>query len=349
MPLRRCHVLTRVCLLLLITFLPLRATSIQWGDSGGYCGSLSIQATAMNFGAYISQAVVRKHAAPGGGHGDKTHGYEILTTNIEGALQKLHLKYDAFDNSKYSAPMTKPYFQWLKSQLVAGHPVVWFIMCAGDGHDGGGAGGVANYDHIEPVWGIYSNHPLDDATVYDDDVIVHGADYGAKGSQPGPSLYRTFASLPDDKKMAGNCAKAQPMYGRNEFYPCVPSDGNDWGYAITGLADNGNGSGDGATATISLSVDRFDEPDPNGWWPQKPYSLTGTVKLAGLVAGTTYKLQRFDSVDGFGQAGGATPDQTYTFKADGATHIFVDPNQFASDGVAYYRIATATEAAVSIA
>ena len=27
----------------------------QWGDSGGFCGALSIQAIAMNYGAYISQ------------------------------------------------------------------------------------------------------------------------------------------------------------------------------------------------------------------------------------------------------------------------------------------------------
>ena len=31
----------------------------QWEDNGGYCGSLSVQAIAMNFGAYISQDKAR--------------------------------------------------------------------------------------------------------------------------------------------------------------------------------------------------------------------------------------------------------------------------------------------------
>lgn len=29
---------------------------------------------------------------------------------------------------------------------------------------------------MEPMWGIFSNHPLDDETVYDDDIILHASD-----------------------------------------------------------------------------------------------------------------------------------------------------------------------------
>ena len=69
-------------------------------------------------------------------------------------------------------------------------------MCKGDSHD---TYGIANYDHVEPVWGLYSNHSLDDHTVYPDDVLVHGADYGAFGVIEGPSLYRRFDGLADSK------------------------------------------------------------------------------------------------------------------------------------------------------
>ena len=31
----------------------------------------------------------------------------------------------------------------------------------------------ATYDHLETVFGIYSNHSLTDPTVYPDDVLVH--------------------------------------------------------------------------------------------------------------------------------------------------------------------------------
>ena len=70
------------------------------------------------------------------------------------------------------------------------------IMCKGDSHD---TYGIANYDHVEPVWGLYSNHSLDDRTVYPDDVLVHGADYGAFGAIEGPHLYRRFDGLADSK------------------------------------------------------------------------------------------------------------------------------------------------------
>ena len=34
------------------------------------------------------------------------------------------------------------------------------------------------YGHVEPVIGIQSNHPLNDPTVYDDDVVMHYNDGG---------------------------------------------------------------------------------------------------------------------------------------------------------------------------
>ena len=40
------------------------------------------------------------------------------------------------------------YLKWLKSNLAAGHGVVWFIMCKGDGHNCYDIPN-ATYDHIE--------------------------------------------------------------------------------------------------------------------------------------------------------------------------------------------------------
>ena len=69
----------------------------QWDTDGGFCGSLSIQTIALAHGVWISQDIARKNAAPGGGHGNDTEGYEIIHTNIEGALTKLGFKYEAFN------------------------------------------------------------------------------------------------------------------------------------------------------------------------------------------------------------------------------------------------------------
>ena len=49
---------------------------------------------------------------------------------------------------------------------------------------------VPAYTHIEPVWGVYANHSLEDLQVYPEDILVHGGDYGAQGAVEGPRLYR---------------------------------------------------------------------------------------------------------------------------------------------------------------
>ena len=68
----------------------------QWPDKGGYCGSLSVQAIALSFGAWISEDGVRR-AALGGcadGHSDDEHGEEIDTRNLGGALTNLQFEWD---------------------------------------------------------------------------------------------------------------------------------------------------------------------------------------------------------------------------------------------------------------
>ena len=46
------------------------------------------------------------------------------------------------------------------------------------------------YGHVEPVIGIQSNHPLNDSTVYDDDVVVHFTDGGVN------TVHRPISTLP---------------------------------------------------------------------------------------------------------------------------------------------------------
>jgi hypothetical protein len=92
----------------------------------------------MSHGAYISQSQVRKHAANGGGV-----GHEILHTNIAAALDKLKLAHSDWDWRTVGEP--DKYLAWLKRELVAGHPVVWFVMLKGESHD---AHGLGNYGMI---------------------------------------------------------------------------------------------------------------------------------------------------------------------------------------------------------
>merc|ERR550514_687624 len=91
--------------------------------------------------------------------------------------------------------------------------------------------------------------------------------------------------------MEGNCGKAIPVFGKNEFYPCVMYD-VDYGFAITGYVESG---GVAASIPMSLAVDRFDEPE-YPWTTKEPAAqLKGTVTVQGpLDVGATYTILRWD-------------------------------------------------------
>eukprot|EP00759_Apiculatamorpha_spiralis_P031902 PhF_6_TR33626/c0_g1_i1/m.49112 len=259
------------------------ASRMQWAWKGGFCGAVSIQTLALAQGVWISQDLIRKAAAPGGGHGHPATGYEILHTNIEGALTNLGLTYNAFDYLHTPLPQSQYYLPWLKQQLSLGYGVVWFIMCKGDGHNTYGIPN-ATYDHIEPVFGLYSNHSLTDPTVYADDVLVHSSDYAPDGDR-NLGYFRRFDSLVDTTAMNGNCSLAQPIWMRNEMYPCLERNFS-FGYAITGLVRAGG---------LRVSVDVGSVSEPNVRDHQLPVNFTSvSVTCYGVVQGQTYTVFRFD-------------------------------------------------------
>jgi len=153
----------------------------QWNIAGGFCGSFSTQHAALAKGAWISQDLVRKANADQPikqpGHGDKSLGYEILPVNVGYSAEHLGLTYEEWDYNS-PTPQASAYKAWLKKHLAAGNAIVWFPMCKGDSHTpyAGSCPNGGHLDHVEAMYAIYSNHPLDDPKVYDDDVIVHTSD-----------------------------------------------------------------------------------------------------------------------------------------------------------------------------
>ena len=79
---------------------------------------MSIQTIALSHGVYISQDLLRKAAAPGGGHGEPGLGYEILHTNIGGALDNLGFIHEEFDYVNEPVPQQESYLNWLKKHLA---------------------------------------------------------------------------------------------------------------------------------------------------------------------------------------------------------------------------------------
>ena len=114
-------------------------------------------------------ACATPHSCPAAVHGDPTLGYEVMPSNAAYTAAHLGLAYEEWDSAQ-PAPQSAAYKAWLKRHLSAGHPVAWFPICKGDPHecypDSCPAGGSC--DHVEPMGALYSSHPLDDPTVYDD-------------------------------------------------------------------------------------------------------------------------------------------------------------------------------------
>ena len=191
----------------------------QWNINGGFCGAWSTQQNALSVGAWISQDYVRKANRLQTGiehnmHGSTTEGYEVMPTNVAYTAQNLKLNYEEWDYNQ-PKPQAKAFKSWLKKHLVKGRAIVWFPICKGDSHSAypGSVPNGGQCDHVEPMLGIWSNHSLDDLTVYDDDVILHFSD---QDTEP---YYRPMSTLQDDLGMMGNCKNAGSGFGKNEM--CV--------------------------------------------------------------------------------------------------------------------------------
>jgi hypothetical protein len=309
----------------------------QWNINGGFCGAFSVQQTALAKGAWLSQDLVRKANRDGPGqhkmHGDSTNGYEVMPGNVAYTAKGLRLTYNEF-NYNLPKPQASAYKKWLKSHLTKGNAVVWFPICKGDGHSCYGGGDCPNNgacDHVEPVFGIFSDKSLNDETAYADDWILHASD------QDYMPYYRKMSTLEDDKSMQGNCRKAGSGFGKNEMYPCI-YDQVTYGLAITGLDVQG-------TLPVSLTVDITQEPNVRSHGRAK--AIHGTVEVSGLQSGNKYEVYRFSGTNNLPSKAPFTGYEHKTeFTATSTTHTFEDPNTFMSNSATYYVAVKASSAAV---
>jgi len=308
----------------------------QWNINGGFCGAFSTQHAALGAGAWVSQDLVRKanREQPGAHHmhGDRTEGFEVMPSNVAFTATKLKLAFEEWDYTQPS-PQAPAFKKWLKKQLAQGRPIVWFPICKGDPHvcypgscpNGGAA------DHVEAMYGLFSNHPLDEEEVYDDDWIVHTSD------QDYEPYYRPIHTLDDTLAMEGNCKDAGAGFGKNEMYPCFDSSVT-YGLAVKGLAVSGD------TLPVSITTDGA-VSEPNVREGASPKQLTAQVRISGLQALKEYVIYRYDGTEKL--PSGAPFDVGYsyktTFRALGATHSFTDEHSFSSDSAVYY-VAVAAKA-----
>jgi len=232
-----------------------------------------------------------------------------------------------WDSSETSGTITVPtkaYKAWLKGHLTKGNCVVWFPICKGDSHDcyPGSCPNGGTIDHVEPIFGIFSNHSLNDTTVYDDDWILHASDQDVE------PYYRPMSTLEDDLAMKGNCLHAGSGFGKNEMYPCFYQKVT-YGLAITGLQVKGS-------FPVSLQVDIQTEPNVRQGASPKP--IHGSIVVSGLTASTEYTLYRFNSTKALpsGPPFAPTAERSYDFTPSSSTWKFQDPHTFMSNSATYY-------------
>lgn len=301
----------------------------QWNIAGGFCGAFSLQHAALARGAWISQDLVRKanrdQPGPHHMHGDTTVGFEVMPSNVAYTAAALRLSFDEWDYTQ-PAPQAPAYLKWLKKHLASGAPIAWFPICKGDPHQcypdscpGGG-----HTDHVEAMYGLFSNHDLTDETVHEDDYIVHTSD------QDLLPYYRPLLSLPDTLAMEGSCKNAVPGFGHNEMFPCFPSD-ITYGLAVLGLNVSSG------TLPVALQTPGA-VYEPNVRSGEPPVPLNGTVTVTGLTPGSSYVLYRYNETASLpaGAPWAPAAEIATPFTATTDTWVFADPATFPSDGATYY-------------
>jgi len=239
---------------------------MQWNLAGGFCGAFSVQQAALSAGAWISQDLVRKAniGQPGAHnmHGSSNCsadplgcGWEVMPSNVKWTAEHLRLASDEFDYTQPS-PQAAAWKCWAKHHLVKQHAIAFFPMCAGDSHAcyAGSCPNGGHTDHVECMYGIWSNHSLDDLTPYPDDIVLHTS------NQDCFPYYRPMGTLEDSTSMAGNCAKAGHGWGQNEAYPCIDSNVT-YGLAVSGLQVMGTvGQTSLSTGGLTYEVRRSHTP-----------------------------------------------------------------------------------------
>lgn len=310
----------------------------QWNIAGGFCGSLSIQVLMMGKGAWVSEDLIRKAniGAACHGHTSPGDGCEVGPENYAETAKGLRLKHDVWDFLGQPQPQARAFKAWIKAHLAKREPVMWAPMEKGEyphqpygpaSTPGGGA-----FDHHEPIIGIGSQHDLSDATVYDDDWLLH---FSAQDLMP---YYRNFSSLEDGLHMDTNCKDAGTGFPDREAYPCF------YEKVAYGLAVNGFDIEGAPTLPVTIDVDRRSEPNVRAH--ERAVPLHASVTASGLTPGEHYVLYRYTGFNAFPKTSADLEsgcEKKTPFVAAGDVWTYQDPLAFLSSNATYYVVARAAD------
>lgn len=278
----------------------------QWDNRHGYCGSCSIQQSALFFGNWVSQDVVRKSI-----------GDQELLPGINEAKAARALMFSADDwngDDKKGQKQYEDFMVWVRAHLLQKHPVViaFYLSECSD----------SDYDHIMPAIGIQTAY--DDSAYHADDVLVINNNYR------NDSIAHSFDDFKGTRK---SCARTEDDGG------CIPKK-VDYGVAIQGVRDT-----NGETLPVQLSVDRWDEPnvvtgehpvDLTGTLTATGLSHGESYLLLRYKDASDVPAKNFDSASSQKAA-----EKVLPFTASGSAWTYTDTLAIPSSGSAFYRLVRA--------
>lgn len=307
---------------------------LQWDGNYGYCGETSLISAGLYYGQYISQYDLRAIASNNTPQYKKSSQLLIGKNDLYAASQ-LHLKALEWDSEKEQR--TSQFLAWIKENVVKGNPVIIGIytnefLFYGDTNPNAGD---ADYDHIVPVFGISSNHPLNDLSYYPDDQIYF-SDNGLWGNASNPPFRfdYPFSSFQANRKEANS--KGGSVYSLSD-------NGTNYGIAITGVADI---NGDTLPVRIKTNVNDEKPAIENGsndCPPPMPLELTITV--SNLKPFVSYRLYRYNDLESVpdsdfnAREGQAYQSWEFVIRS-GSTYTITE--KIRSDEIAIYRAVLAS-------
>lgn len=277
----------------------------QWEANYGYCGEVAMISAGLYYGQYASQYEVRAIASR---NIDQTRedSQLLLSANDTYAAARMRLKAIAWKEAE--EPDARAFLTWVKKNVLAGYPVIIGIYYNFQTfeNNAGPQAGDEDYDHIVPVTGIGSRHPLEEPVVYHGDDVLTLSDNGF-WTPDGSPVYRLdygFDAMQASREEANS--PAHPDYS-------LAGAGRHYGVAITGIVDL-----DGQALPVRLTTDvNHETPEMRQGQKERPASapLTLTVTVSGLKPGLDYRLYRYDSFE-------AVPESGFNAKASQASEVW---------------------------
>jgi len=268
---------------------------LQWGPNYGYCGEASFIAAGMRFGQYTSQWTARRVASSRSNQTLRASQLLLGTSRPDGNAQTaaaaMRLSLESYDSAQQTS--TADYLAWVKEQVVQGDAVIMGVLNNVNmlGFD---PPGDAEYDHIVPVLGVGSEHPLEgeDGRRYfpTDTLTISDNGLYELGGRPFTSRFDAVQKT-----------RRQANRGRaiSDLYSVLSATGQaaaNYAVAVTGPTDNSPGGP--YVIPVSVASSRNNEGFPSADPMPKPPSakrttLTATVSIPD--SGTAYRLYEYTS------------------------------------------------------